>query len=58
MTVLTDYLWFNTKKRQEFVRITDEVAAIVKKSGVKEGMVLVRRCTSRRASTSTTGRTA
>ena len=39
--VFTDYLWFNTKKRQEFVRITDEVAAIVKKSGVKEGMVLV-----------------
>ena len=29
MTVFTDYLWFNTKKRQEFVRITDEVAAIV-----------------------------
>jgi secondary thiamine-phosphate synthase enzyme len=39
--VLTDYLWFNTKKRQEFVRITDDVAAIVKKSGVVEGMVLV-----------------
>ncbi len=41
MTTLTDYLWFNTKKRQEFIRITDDVAAIVKKSGVKEGMVLV-----------------
>ena len=41
MSVFTDYLWFNTKKRQEFIRITDEVAAIVKKSGVKEGMVLV-----------------
>jgi secondary thiamine-phosphate synthase enzyme len=41
MTTATDYLWFNTKKRQEFVRITDEVAAAVKKSGVKEGMVLV-----------------
>ena len=41
MTVHTDYLWFNTKSRQEFVRITDEVAAAVKKSGVKEGMVLV-----------------
>jgi secondary thiamine-phosphate synthase enzyme len=39
--VRTDYLWFNTKKRQEFVRITDEVAEIVKKSGVKDGMVLV-----------------
>ena len=41
MKVHTDYLWFNTKKRQEFIRITDEVAAIVKKSGVNEGMVLV-----------------
>jgi secondary thiamine-phosphate synthase enzyme len=41
MTTVTDYLWFNTKKRQEFVRITDEVASVVKKSGVKEGIVLV-----------------
>ena len=41
MTVHTDYLFFNTKQRQEFVRITDEVAAIVKASGVREGMVLV-----------------
>jgi secondary thiamine-phosphate synthase enzyme len=37
----TDYLWFNTAQRQEFVRITDQVRAIVKASGVKEGMVLV-----------------
>ena len=41
MTVHTDYLWFNTRKRQEFVRITDEVAAIVKASGIDDGMVLV-----------------
>ena len=41
MPVSTEYLWFNTKKRQEFVRITDEVAGIVAKSGVQEGMVLV-----------------
>ena len=41
MTTATEYLWFNTKKRQEFVRITDEVSSVVKKSGVKEGMVLV-----------------
>jgi secondary thiamine-phosphate synthase enzyme len=37
----TDYLWFDTKARQEFVRITDQVAAIVAKSGVTDGMVLV-----------------
>jgi len=41
MPVYTDYLWFNTKRPQEFIRITDEVAEIVKKSGVREGMVLV-----------------
>jgi secondary thiamine-phosphate synthase enzyme len=41
MKVHTDYLWFNTKKRQEFIRITDEVAAIVTASGVQEGTVLV-----------------
>ena len=41
MKTHTHYLWFNTKKRQEFVRITDEVAAAVAESGVREGMVLV-----------------
>ena len=41
MIVHTDYLWFHTKQRREIVRITDEVAAIVKASGVREGMVLV-----------------
>jgi secondary thiamine-phosphate synthase enzyme len=41
MKVHTDYLWFNTKQRQEFIRITDEVGAAVTKSGVREGMVLV-----------------
>ena len=41
MTVFTDYLWFHTAKKQEFIRITDDVASIVKKSGVQEGMALV-----------------
>ena len=41
MKVHTDYLWFNTKKRQEFVRITDDIASIVGASGVKDGTVLV-----------------
>ena len=40
-TVFTDYLWFNTKQRQEFVRITDKVEEIVARSGITEGMVLV-----------------
>lgn len=41
MTVFTDYLLFNTKERQEFVRITDDIQRIVKKSGVADGTVLV-----------------
>lgn len=39
--VHTDYLYFTTPKRQEFIRITDDVARIVEASGVTEGMVLV-----------------
>jgi secondary thiamine-phosphate synthase enzyme len=39
--VHTGYLWFNTRKRQEFVRITDEIAGIVKASRVTDGTVLV-----------------
>jgi len=41
MKVLTDYLWFNTPKRREMVRITDQVADIVARSGVHEGIALV-----------------
>jgi secondary thiamine-phosphate synthase enzyme len=37
----TQYLWFNTKNRQEFVNITPQVEEAVKKSGVKEGLCLV-----------------
>jgi secondary thiamine-phosphate synthase enzyme len=41
MTTYTDYLWFETPTRREFVRITDEVRARVKASGIREGLVLV-----------------
>ena len=41
MEIFTSYLSFTTTRRQEFVRITDDVAEIVRQSGVKEGMVLV-----------------
>ena len=37
----TEYLWFNTKKRRELINITEIVRDIVKKSGVKDGYVLV-----------------
>ena len=39
--VHTEYLWFKTSRRREVVRITDDVAGIVGRSGVREGMVLV-----------------
>jgi secondary thiamine-phosphate synthase enzyme len=41
MATYTDYLWFTTPKRQEFIRITDEIRAIVQRSGIIEGMALV-----------------
>ncbi|MBU0671960.1 MAG: secondary thiamine-phosphate synthase enzyme YjbQ [Candidatus Margulisbacteria bacterium] len=41
MKTHTDYLYFTTKKQKEIINITDEVEQVVKKSGVKEGMVLV-----------------
>ena len=41
MTTYTDYLWFNTSRRREYVHITEKVEEIVRKSGIREGMVLV-----------------
>ncbi|WP_461829210.1 secondary thiamine-phosphate synthase enzyme YjbQ [Aquifex sp.] len=41
MKAYTKYLTFNTKKRRELIRITDEVRKAVKESGVKEGLCLV-----------------
>ncbi len=41
MTFHTEYLWFNTSKRREYVNITSKVEDIVSASGIKEGMALV-----------------
>lgn len=41
MKSATSYLWFNTKNKREIVNITDKVAEIVVKSGIKEGFILV-----------------
>jgi secondary thiamine-phosphate synthase enzyme len=41
MKTHTEYLWFNTRAKRELVRITDEVASAVRKSQIREGMVLV-----------------
>jgi secondary thiamine-phosphate synthase enzyme len=37
----TEYLTFNTKNHREYVNITEEVDAVVRRSKVSEGMVLV-----------------
>lgn len=37
----TDYLWFNTRQRREYINITGEVDRIVKASGIRDGMALV-----------------
>lgn len=41
MRFLTEYLWFNTEKHREYINITNDVEEIVRKSKIKEGMVLV-----------------
>ncbi len=37
----THYLWFNTERRQEIIDITDELAAQLEASGIREGFALV-----------------
>jgi len=41
MKAHTEYLWFQTRKHREYLRITDQVEEIVAKSEVKDGFVLV-----------------
>ncbi len=37
----TEYLWFTTDKRRDYINITDRVEEIVAASGIVEGMTLV-----------------
>lgn len=41
MQFYTEYLWFSTKKKREFINITRDVDAILHKAGIQEGMILV-----------------
>jgi secondary thiamine-phosphate synthase enzyme len=41
MKSYTDYLWFNTKTKRDYINITPQVEEAVVKSGIREGMVLV-----------------
>ena len=38
---LREELWFNTPNRRDYINITDKVEALVKKSGVQNGLCLV-----------------
>jgi secondary thiamine-phosphate synthase enzyme len=37
----TEYLWFNTKNKVEFINITPQIDKCLKNSGIKEGICLV-----------------
>src|SRR5437763_6827405 len=37
----TEYLKFHTRKHREYIHITPQIGAIVKKSGIKDGIVLL-----------------
>ena len=41
MKSLTEYLWLEIPGRRGFVNLTDQVAALVRRSGVQEGLCLV-----------------
>ena len=41
MKSYTQHLWFNTKKKREFINITPLVEECLRKSGIKEGLCLV-----------------
>lgn len=41
MKTHTEYLWFETKDKRDYINITPQVEAAVRKSGVQEGICLV-----------------
>lgn len=41
MKIYTEYLTFHTKTKRAYIHLTPQVEGILKKSGIKDGMVLV-----------------
>jgi len=41
MKTTTEYLWFNTEKKREYINITPQIEGILAKSKISEGMILV-----------------
>ncbi len=40
MRSYTTYLWFNTKKKREFINITEELEKALEEANIREGLVL------------------
>ena len=41
MKSLTEHLWFEVPRRRDYINITPQVEALVRKSGIQEGLCLV-----------------
>ena len=41
MKSATEYFWFNTQHKREFINITDKVEEVVQRNNISEGFVLV-----------------
>lgn len=41
MKFKTEYMYFNTKSKRDYINITENVRKVVRESGINEGMVLV-----------------
>ncbi|HDP98020.1 MAG TPA: YjbQ family protein [bacterium] len=41
MRTTTEYVWFNTTRKREFINITQQVADVLAKSQIQEGLALV-----------------
>ena len=41
MKSFREYIWMETKTKRDYVNITPQVEAILRKSGVKEGLILI-----------------
>ena len=41
MKIFTEYMWFYTKSKREYINITGDVEQILLRSGINDGMILV-----------------
>ena len=41
MKAHTEYLWYTTKKKTDFINITDQIETVIENSNLQEGLVLI-----------------